>query len=168
MEACLSARLWWLGRWPRENARMRHFLAGKPARKEITMNTKMLLTMAVFLTSALSPVARGGSLSTEVIGMFPRDTGEFAYADLRQARTLTWFPQLQKQVLPDSLRQFEQLLASAGVDPNSQVEELAWALMPVGLPSGAGLQHPRSHERGSRGRRTRPVSDGSGRSLFQS
>jgi hypothetical protein len=117
---------------------MRH-KAGKTRQKgKITMSLKMLLPVAVLLTCALPPVARAGSLSTEVIGIFPQDSGELAYADLRQARYLTWFAQLQEQVLPEHLRQFEQLLASAGVDPNSQVEELAWALIPP-EPAGAVL-----------------------------
>ena len=50
---------------------------------------------------------------------------------------LTWFPQLQEQMLPERFRQFEQFLASAGVDPDSQVDELAWALVPADLPAGA-------------------------------
>ncbi len=77
------------------------------------------------------------ALATEVIGMFPQDAGEFAYADLRQARYLTWFSELQKQVLPDHLRQFEHLLASPGMGPNSRVDELAWAVVPAGLPAEA-------------------------------
>jgi hypothetical protein len=101
------------------------------------MNLKIRLTVAVLLACALAPAARAGSLSTQVIGMFPENAGEFAYVDLRQARSLTWFPQLQEQMLPDRLRQFEQLLTSAGMDPNSQVEELAWALVPAELPADA-------------------------------
>jgi hypothetical protein len=104
---------------------------------KITMNLRIRSTVALLLASALAPAARAGSLSTQVIGMFPQNAGEFTYVDLRQARSLTWFPQLEKQMLPDHLRQFEKLLASAGVDPNSQVEELAWALVPAGLPAGA-------------------------------
>src|SRR5207245_5088730 len=34
---------------------------------------------------------------------------------------------------PDRFRQFEKFLASAGVDPNSQVDELAWGLVAEGL-----------------------------------
>jgi hypothetical protein len=44
-------------------------------------------------------------------------------------------------MLPERFRQFEKFLASAGVDPNSQVDELAWALVPEGLTTkteGAG------------------------------
>ena len=73
----------------------------------------------------------------EVIGMFPQNVGEFAYADLRQARALSWFPQLKEQMLPERFRQFERFLASAGIDPNSQVEELAWAMVPTAPANGA-------------------------------
>jgi hypothetical protein len=112
--------------------------AGNAQQKgKIAMNLKIPLTVAVLLAGALVPVARAGSLSTQVIGMFPHNAGEFSYVDLRQARSLTWFPQLREQLLPGRLRQFEQFLASAGVDPNSQVEELAWALVPTGSPASA-------------------------------
>ena len=107
---------------------------------------KVILTVAVVLVSAFPPVACAGSLTTEVIGMFPRDVGEFAYVDLRQARYLSWFSELQKQVLPDPLRQFEQLSASAGMAPNSQVEELAWAVIPEGLPAEANASTTNSGE----------------------
>src|SRR6202521_3193617 len=79
--------------------------------------------------------ARAGRLGADVIALFPKDVGEFAYADLKKARTLKWFPQLQEQMLPDRFRQFEKFLASAGVDPNSQVEELAWGLVAEGVTS---------------------------------
>src|SRR5258708_4785530 len=36
-------------------------------------------------------------------------------------------------MLPERFRQFEKFLASAGMDPNSQVDELAWALVPEGM-----------------------------------
>jgi hypothetical protein len=79
--------------------------------------------------------AFAGRLGADVIALFPKDVGEFAYADLKKARTLKWFPQLQEQMLPDRFRQFEKFLASAGVDPNSQVEELAWGLVAEGVTS---------------------------------
>lgn len=67
-----------------------------------------------------------GTLSTSVIGMFPKDIGEFAYADLKSAHKFPWFPQLRDQLLPSRFRQFEKFLSSAGVDPDTQVDELAW------------------------------------------
>jgi hypothetical protein len=59
--------------------------------------------------------------------MFPKSVGEFAYADLKAARKFSWFSQLNDQVLPPRFKQFEQFLGTSGVDPNSQVEEIAWA-----------------------------------------
>ncbi len=96
-----------------------------------TMTIRSLMAVAVLAAIALaipSP-ARAGRLGTDIIALFPKDIGEFAYADLKKARTLKWFPQLKEQMLPPRFRQFEQFLASAGVDPNSQVDELAWALV---------------------------------------
>jgi hypothetical protein len=86
-----------------------------------------ILVAATFLRPAAS---RAGTLGTDIIGLFPKDVGEFAYADLKKARQFKWFAQLKQQMLPSRFRQFEQFLASAGVDPNTQVEELAWALVP--------------------------------------
>jgi hypothetical protein len=83
-----------------------------------------------FLLAALAIAphpSSAGSLSTAIIGMFPKDVGEFTYADLKTARKYPWFPQLREQLLPGRFRDFEKFLASAGVDPNTQVDELAWA-----------------------------------------
>jgi hypothetical protein len=90
---------------------------------------------AALLTAGLAAVAvlalpqrsSAGSLSSAVIGMFPKDAGEFAYADLKSARQFSWFPQLREQLLPARFREFEQFLTSAGMDPNTQVDEVVWA-----------------------------------------
>jgi hypothetical protein len=86
--------------------------------------------VAGFLLAAVVMVPQhssAGSLSTAIIGMFPKNVGEFAYADLKSARKYPWFSQLREQLLPSRFRDFEKFIASAGVDPNTQVDELAWA-----------------------------------------
>src|SRR2546425_3761670 len=88
------------------------------------------LTVALLVAPA---VTRAQHLGNDTIALFPKNVGEFAYANLKQARTQKWFPQLQEQMLPERFRQFERFLASAGVDPNSQVEELAWGLIAEGV-----------------------------------
>src|SRR5689334_15973426 len=98
-----------------------------------------LCAAAIGLACLLCAPAKAGTLTNDVLGMFPQNVGELAYADLRQARGLAWFPQLEDQMLPARFRQFEQFLASAGIDPKVQVEELAWGLVPGGLPK-AGAQ----------------------------
>src|SRR5262249_52096349 len=77
--------------------------------------------------------ARAQRLGTDTIALFPKNVGEFAYANLKQARSQKWFPQLQEQMLPERFRQFERFLGSAGVDPNSPVEEVAWGLIAEGV-----------------------------------
>jgi hypothetical protein len=85
------------------------------------------LAMLIAALTANAPLTLAGSLSSTVIGLFPRDLGEFAYADLKSARQYPWFAKLREQLLPSRFRQFEQFLASSGMDPNTQVDELAWA-----------------------------------------
>lgn len=97
--------------------------------------------LALAVPLAAPKPARAGRLGPDIIALFPKNIGEFAYADLKKARTLKWFPQLQEQLIPERFRQFEKFLASAGVDPNSQVDELAWGLVAEGLNTkneGAG------------------------------
>src|ERR1700676_4556845 len=105
------------------------------------MNYRKYLATLLFLFVMACSVApaRANTLGTEVIGMFPQNVGEFAYADLRQARALSWFPQLKQQMLPARFKQFEQFLTAAGIDPNSQVEEIAWAT--VGAPPQPAAQN---------------------------
>ena len=91
--------------------------------------TTTICTFAAILALAVMVMPQtmfAGSLDTSVIGMFPKEVGEFGYLDLKTARQYPWFPQLREQLLPSRFRQFEQFLTSAGVDPNSQVDELAW------------------------------------------
>ena len=110
-------------------------------RNSSVMRTRLGSTIRRFLVAgilvamalAMPKPARAGRLGTDIIALFPKEIGEFAYADLKKARTLKWFPQLQEQMLPERFRQFEKFLASAGVDPNSQVDELAWGLVAEGM-----------------------------------
>src|SRR5277367_3275588 len=95
------------------------------------LSIRILAAIAIlfFMSSAAPKPAKANSLSPDTIGMFPKEVGEFAYADLKKARTMKWYPALQEQMLPEKFKQFEKFLASAGVDPNSQVNELAWGLV---------------------------------------
>ena len=95
------------------------------------MNTKRILSLAILtaLACAWPGTSRAGSVGSDILGMFPKDAGELAYADLKQARQFSWFSQLKEQMLPPKFREFEQFLASAGVDPNTQVTDLVWALV---------------------------------------
>src|ERR1700687_4939027 len=105
------------------------------AERSILRTARRLMTVLLLaaLAFALPKPANAGRLGADVIALFPKDVGEFAYADMKKARTQKWFPQLLEQMLPERFKQFEKFLASAGIDPNSQVEELAWGLVPAGM-----------------------------------
>ncbi|HVA93844.1 MAG TPA: hypothetical protein VNI36_02985 [Candidatus Dormibacteraeota bacterium] len=109
------------------------------------MNIKkiVLAGIAVALLGALPQTSRAGSLGPDILGLFPKETGEMAYADLKTARQFPWYAQLKEQMLPPKFREFETFLSSAGIDPNTQVTELAWALVPGKLSTNkAGISVP--------------------------
>jgi hypothetical protein len=101
-----------------------------------------IATAAILVTVTLAlPKPAAARLGPDVIALFPKEVGEFGYADMKKARSLKWFGQLQAQVLPERFKEFEKFLAAAGLDPNSQVEELAWGLVADNMDakqSGAG------------------------------
>jgi hypothetical protein len=101
-------------------------------RRKKNMNTGKIIWIAalIAIVSMLPGTARAGSLGSDILSMFPKESGELAYADLKEARAFPWFTQLKEQMLPAKFREFETFLASAGIDPNSQVTELVWALVP--------------------------------------
>lgn len=84
--------------------------------------------LLALLAVTAKPVKAGG-VGADTLGLFPKETGEFGYVDLKKARTMKWFPALEQQVLPERFREFEKFLASAGVDPNTQVDEMVWGLV---------------------------------------
>ncbi|HKV61614.1 MAG TPA: hypothetical protein VJO16_06860 [Candidatus Acidoferrum sp.] len=102
-------------------------------RTRVTIRRVLGVCVLVTASLAMPKPAKAGRLGPDIIALFPKEVGEFAYADLKKARTLKWFSQLQEQMLPERFRQFEKFLASAGVDPNSQVDELAWGLVAEGM-----------------------------------
>jgi hypothetical protein len=95
------------------------------------MNTGKIICVAALIAilSVLPGTARAGSVGSDILSMFPKESGELAYANLKEARQFPWFNQLKEQMLPAKFRDFETFLSSAGIDPNTQVTELAWALV---------------------------------------
>jgi hypothetical protein len=96
------------------------------------MNTGKIIWVAALIAilSVLPGTARAGNLGSDILSMFPKESGELAYANLKDARAFPWFAQLKEQMLPAKFREFETFLSSAGIDPNTQVTELAWSLVP--------------------------------------
>jgi hypothetical protein len=104
------------------------------------MNVGKIISIAALIAILFTVpgTARAGSLGADILSMFPKDSGELAYANLKDARAFPWFTQLKEQMLPGKFREFETFLSSAGIDPNTQVTELAWALVPSKSTSDSG------------------------------
>src|SRR5579862_579586 len=96
----------------------------------------------VAIFSVLPGIARAGSVGSDILSMFPKESGELAYANLKDARAFPWFTQLKEQMLPAKFREFETFLGSAGIDPNTQVTELAWAMVPTKSTAEGGGSVP--------------------------
>ncbi|MBI1750905.1 MAG: hypothetical protein HY234_11475 [Acidobacteria bacterium] len=99
---------------------------------------KAILAAAILaLAGAMLPArALAGTVQPDIIGLFPKDVGEFAYADLKSARKFGWYTQLKDQMLPSRFRQFEAFLASAGIDPERQVNEVVWGVTAAAPETG--------------------------------
>jgi hypothetical protein len=106
------------------------------------IKTIVIIGALVAILSALPRTATAGSLGSDILSMFPKDSGELAYVDLKQARAFPWFNQLKEQMLPSKFREFEQFLSAAGVDPNSQVTELAWSMVAGQTSDKSGVSVP--------------------------
>jgi hypothetical protein len=114
-----------------------------PGRRNNVNTGKIIwITALIAILTVLPRPAHAGSLGSDILSMFPKESGELAYADLKQARAFPWFTQLKEQMLPAKFREFETFLSSAGIDPNTQVTELAWALVPTKSSTDTGGSVP--------------------------
>ena len=120
---------------------MKKPIRSKGFRRGLAMHAAASAALLLVAGLAVPTPTKASRLGPDTIALFPKEVGEFGYADLKKARSLKWFAQLQQQVLPERFKEFEKFLAAAGLDPNSQVDELAWGLVADGMnakTSGAG------------------------------
>lgn len=60
----------------------------------------------------------------EALAAFPADTQQISYTNLQELRSLPQYPLIHEHLLSAPLRNLENLLRSAGVDPEKDVDEL--------------------------------------------
>ncbi len=113
--------------------------------------------------------ARRAGWAQTIIALFPKEVGEFAYADLKKARTLPWFPQLQQQDAAGSLPPIRKVSGLRG-------RRSEYAGGGIGLGTGGRRRDQqdcrsgifRGADRGTNRRRgARKLQSGVDRSLFQ-
>jgi len=77
---------------------------------------------------------RGQAASAvDIIALFPKEVGEFAYADPEKGAHVEMVSAITGTDAPDRFRQFEKFLPRRELIPNTQVDELAWGLVAEGL-----------------------------------
>ena len=69
--------------------------------------------------------------STSVIGMFPKQMIDFAYADLKETPKYPWFNYMRQQLMPDRFKQFDQFLGSIGLDMVSHLQDFYWGTVAI-------------------------------------
>jgi hypothetical protein len=80
--------------------------------------------------------------------MFPKDSGSIGYADLSQARELSWYPQLEAQVVPVALFGFEQFLKNIQMTRRSPIDQVAWAELGAEASSSESVNKSATPARG--------------------
>jgi len=88
--------------------------------------------LAVILLSGRPAAAQ--ALPSQVQALYPQDTGEVVFADLRALRGTPHYARVKAQVLPERFRQLEQFGAILGIDFERSVHQLSWGF--VGQPGG--------------------------------
>lgn len=86
---------------------------------------QFLLGIAVLLFSGASAWAM--PMGTQARGVIPSDIQQIISVDYRALKNSDTAMQLKNQVEPDNLKQFEEALKSAGMDPEKNVEQLTVA-----------------------------------------
>lgn len=87
---------------------------------------------AVALWGLVPLSVSANSLRTDVLSVLPGESGEVGFIDLQALRTSPHYELLRKRFLPARFGHFERFIRSLGVDPDSDTEWLAWALVPSG------------------------------------
>ena len=88
--------------------------------------------LAVILLAGQPAAAQ--ALPSQVQALYPPDTGEVVFADLRALRGTPHYARVKAQVLPERFRQLEQFGAILGIDFEQSVHQLSWGF--VGQPGG--------------------------------
>ena len=98
------------------------------------MRKTVFAVAALAATILSSQPAAGQALPPQVQALYPQQTGEVVFADLRGLRASKHYAQIKAQVLPERFRQLEQFGMILGIDFEREVHQLSWGF--VGQPDG--------------------------------
>jgi hypothetical protein len=108
--------------------------------KRIRIDLIKVLVLAAALVTLSPSAVRAERLGADVISLFPEKLGEFAYADLKAARSQKSLAVLEAQFLPGALAQIQSLLSADHINLLQQADGVAWGFIPASSYSAADSQ----------------------------
>jgi hypothetical protein len=99
------------------------------------MKTVKILLASVFLVS----MAYAMPLNSSARSVVPGDLQQLISVDYRALKDSSTAMALKQQVLPDNLKQFEEALKGIGIDPEKDVDTLAFAAFRTGKQGTRGI-----------------------------
>ena len=91
------------------------------------MKTVKVCLGSLVLVAVLLSVANATPLNSSARAVIPADLQQLISVDYRTLKDSPTAMQLKQQVLPDNLKQFEAALKGVGIDPDKDVDSLAFA-----------------------------------------
>ena len=92
----------------------------------------LAVLLLMILAAAIAPAAGAQALPSQVLSLYPPETGELVFVDLRALRGTRHYSQVKSQVLPERYRQLEQFAAILGINFETAVHQMSWGF--VGVP----------------------------------
>ena len=89
---------------------------------------RLAIFSAILLPFGAAPL-HAQSLSNTVIGLYPPEAGELAFADLRTLRQSPHYKILHDSYLPARVRDLERQALTLGIDFEAQAQQLSWAYL---------------------------------------
>jgi hypothetical protein len=77
-----------------------------------------------------APAARAQALPNQVLALYPPQTGEIAYLNIRALSGSPHYARLKAQVLPERFRQIAEWTQYIGIDFDREVYQLSWGFLP--------------------------------------
>jgi len=100
----------------------------KPLRSRFSLLACLAILWAILMPFGAGPLD-AQSLSNTVIGLYPPEAGELAFADLRTLRQSPHYKILHDSYLPARVRDLERQALSLGIDFEAQAQQLSWVYL---------------------------------------
>lgn len=94
------------------------------------MTWSRVLLLVLFCGAAAPPGAAANSLRSDVLYALPGRSGQVGFIDLQTLRASPHYDLVKQRFLPPRFAHFERFIRSVGVNLDTDLEWVAWALLP--------------------------------------